>query len=371
MSLPEIQRDTYFMLDVTLPQALDGVSQYQNAITLSGLEFYDTDGNLIPVEYVVGSTGNYSGYGSVNLFDSDDTTYWYEQYSFSGYVIAKATGPHTLGSYKFRTSPTDVFNKGHRNPANWKVYTALSETIINTRDSYLWQRFDYRIGERSYGSSAETWYTFTPIQFPTDFIVTNVTYPTVNTVQFGTYVYRTVTIGTQTWLAEDFDISMPGCVWENNDEATARSLYHGPQYSVFMTTELSIPGWHIPTKSEMTELVTTVGGVASPDMSGMYLYGGGALKSTTGWPTGTSGGESYDANGTDAYGFSLLFESGTGAHKNAIMYGSYASAGVFQFMEQPFTIQSGSTIVEGTPDDILVSGLGTGTARLRLIKDAT
>ena len=78
VSLPDIPRNTYFMLDVALPQNLDGPARYQCGITLSGLEFYDTDGNLIPVEYVVGSTGNYSGYGSENLLDSDDTTYWYE-----------------------------------------------------------------------------------------------------------------------------------------------------------------------------------------------------------------------------------------------------------------------------------------------------
>lgn len=136
------------------------------------------------------------------------------------------------------------------------------------------------------------------------------------TVTIGGRVYRTVTIGGATWLAENLDYKFSGCgigvsgtpstpnAWYyNNDEATygidstrkCGLLYNW--YAVkFLNDNRSelIPGWHVPTNDEWTELANTVGGTG---------VAGTRLKAIDGaadgsWPTGW--------NGTDDYGFRVL-----------------------------------------------------------------
>ena len=125
--------------------------------------------------------------------------------------------------------------------------------------------------------------------------------------------YKTVTIGTQTWMAENLNYAdsaaMPnlkGNSWcyENSADSCAKygRLYTwtgamniaGSYQSASATAVISAPqqgacpaGWHIPTDAEWTTLETAVGGAA-----------GTKLKSTSGW--------SSSGNGTDAYGFSAL-----------------------------------------------------------------
>ena len=125
--------------------------------------------------------------------------------------------------------------------------------------------------------------------------------------------YKTVTIGTQTWMAENLNYAdstaMPnlkGSSWcyENSADSCAKygRLYtwtaamniDSSYQSASAAAVISAPwrgacptGWHIPTDAEWTTLETAVGGAA-----------GTKLKSTSGW--------SSSGNGTDAYGFSAL-----------------------------------------------------------------
>lgn len=127
------------------------------------------------------------------------------------------------------------------------------------------------------------------------------------TADIGGRSYRTVTINGVTWLAENLDFkasginigsssspSTPAAWYYNNDEATYGVngnkyglLYNG--YAVKYLNDnrdLLMPGWHVPTNDEFSNLAKAVGASA-----------GTKLKSSNGWSSG---------NGTDDFGFSAF-----------------------------------------------------------------
>ncbi|WP_295055260.1 FISUMP domain-containing protein [uncultured Fibrobacter sp.] len=132
------------------------------------------------------------------------------------------------------------------------------------------------------------------------------------TTTIGGRVYRTVTIGGVTWLAENLDYKFSGCgiggggtpttpnAWYyNNDEATygidgvrkCGLLYNW--YAVKLLNDNRsdlIPGWHVPTNDEWTALANAVGGTG---------VAGTRLKAANvDWATSWGG--------TDDYGFGVL-----------------------------------------------------------------
>lgn len=132
------------------------------------------------------------------------------------------------------------------------------------------------------------------------------------TVTIGGRVYRIVTIGGATWLAENLDYkfsgvdigpsdspSSPSAWYYDNDEATygidgtrkCGLLYNW--YAVKLLNDNRselIPGWHVPTKDEWTALANAVGGTG---------VAGTRLKAAdVSWATSWGG--------TDDYGFGVL-----------------------------------------------------------------
>lgn len=128
------------------------------------------------------------------------------------------------------------------------------------------------------------------------------------TATIGGRVYRTVTIGGVTWLAENLDYKFSGCgiggsgspatpnAWYyNNDEATygidgARKC--GLLYNWYACKLLNdnrselVPGWHVPTNDEWTALSNAVGGASTA---------GTRLKAANvSWATSWGGTDDYD-----------------------------------------------------------------------------
>ncbi|MCL2183894.1 MAG: hypothetical protein FWB85_10555 [Chitinispirillia bacterium] len=132
-------------------------------------------------------------------------------------------------------------------------------------------------------------------------------------------VYRTVTIGSQTWMAENLNYDVPGIdtdvCYDNDpnncdlygrlyDWATAMNLSSSCNStdcaSQVQTKHRGVCpfGWHVPSDAEWETLVKYV----DPNASGNYDNNAGTkLRSTTGWNT-----SSDYIPGTDEYGFSAL-----------------------------------------------------------------
>ena len=153
-------------------------------------------------------------------------------------------------------------------------------------------------------------------------------------------VYKTVTIGDQTWMAQNlnYDPGLGGSgnakyVWswcfndvpENCDVGgrlyswaaaiDSAKLYRDKSIECGEDKLCSLPdivygicpsGWHLPTEAEWETLFTNMGLAIDRDPKFVNIgvsKGGKAIKSKTGWQSSTSWG---GGNGTDIYGFSAM-----------------------------------------------------------------
>jgi uncharacterized protein (TIGR02145 family) len=119
-------------------------------------------------------------------------------------------------------------------------------------------------------------------------------------VNLGGQAYKTVVIGTQTWMAENSNYN-PGTgtsVCYNNQASNCDT--YGRLYN-WQTAQMVCPsGWHLPNNADWSTLTAYVGSNSA-----------NKLKATSGW--NNSKGVS---NGTDEYSFSAL-PGGHGSNSNS------------------------------------------------------
>ncbi|MCK9183244.1 MAG: fibrobacter succinogenes major paralogous domain-containing protein, partial [Fibrobacteraceae bacterium] len=136
-------------------------------------------------------------------------------------------------------------------------------------------------------------------------------------------VYKTVKIGTQTWMAENlnYTVENPHDPLDYSwcyDNRTTNCEKYGRLYT--WTAVMDVTGsiqmnpkgicpdnWHVPTEGEWATLATAVGGLN---------IAGTALKTTSGWKERREG---ISGNGTDSYGFSA-FPAGIADDGNNFFY---------------------------------------------------
>ncbi|MBR3070479.1 fibrobacter succinogenes major paralogous domain-containing protein [Fibrobacter sp.] len=113
-------------------------------------------------------------------------------------------------------------------------------------------------------------------------------------------VYKTVKIGSQTWMAQNLN-------YETNDSRCYKNDYHNcSKYGRFYTWNDAVKacpaGWHLPDTTEWNTLFASVGG---------RLTASKFLKSKSGWETCKNWCWA-NGNGSDDYGFSVLPVDGWG-----------------------------------------------------------
>jgi len=114
-----------------------------------------------------------------------------------------------------------------------------------------------------------------------------------NTLSCGGQTYKTVVIGSQTWMAENLNYKVNGS--KCYDDIESNCTTYGRLYDWATATAVCPNGWHLSSNDEWEELTDFASG-------GEVWFFGGSLKATSGW----SSKYNEDGNGTDDYGFSAL-----------------------------------------------------------------
>jgi uncharacterized protein (TIGR02145 family) len=123
-----------------------------------------------------------------------------------------------------------------------------------------------------------------------------------NSVTCGGQTYRTVTIGNQTWFAENLNYNVSG----SKCNSSANCNKYGRLYNWSTAKAVCPSGWHLPSQAEWNTLSSYV-----ESNSGCSSCDAKKLKATSGWYV--------NGNGTDDYGFSAL--PGGGGNEDGSFYG--------------------------------------------------
>ena len=133
--------------------------------------------------------------------------------------------------------------------------------------------------------------SITPIFTSAIVFNTSLTYGTLSDIDGN--VYKTIKIGTQTWMASNLQVTKynnntaiplvtdnntwknlatPGYCWYNNDVIANKNTY-GVLYNwaTVNTGKLCPTGWHVPTLAEWTILITYLGGGSASGGAGGHL----------------------------------------------------------------------------------------------------
>ncbi len=173
------------------------------------------------------------------------------------------------GEYKSYSAYSWTFHCDYGDVARIRVEKYEGYSVRCLRDS------DEGVGASSSSSQAK----------PTN-SSSSVKYGSLNDSRDGR-TYKTVSIGTQTWMAENLNYNTNKSYCYESE--TRNCSKYGRLYEWSAAMDACPTGWHLPSYTEWDTLWTAVGGISSA---------GRSLKSTSGWFSG--------GNGTDSFDFAVL-----------------------------------------------------------------
>ena len=106
------------------------------------------------------------------------------------------------------------------------------------------------------------------------------------------HTYKTVTIGSQTWMAQNLNYKMANSYCYNDTSSYCDK--YGRLYAWAAAKSACPTGWHLPSQTEWQTLLTVADGAEARVTAGKKSRAGVRLKSKSGW------------NGTDDFSFSAL-----------------------------------------------------------------
>ena len=202
----------------------------------------------------------------------------------------------------------------------------------------------------------------------------NLTYGTVTDIDGNSY--KTITIGTQTWMAENLKttkyrngdpinnikdnaawvgLSAGAYCWYKNDSVVNKSLYGALYnwYAVSDSRKIAPVGWHVPTLAEVSTLVTFLGG---------ETVAGGKLKEE-----GTTHFVISNSQATNSSGFSGL---PGGLRFNGGVFDYMTTAGYWWFSSEFSSTNSSKFSLASSNDDVYINNSSkTDGVSIRCIKD--
>jgi len=290
--------------DITSPSI--GEEFTDNEIVTITVTATDSDGNITEVRFAVDGQSIGSDNSSPYKYD------WNTSGESLGNHTIKATSVDNNGSSTsdqvtvkliegaytaFTANPTsgdapltvNFTDQSNNNPTSWEWDFGDGSSSIEQNPSHTYNEmgsYDVSLTATNQdGSETKT---------ETNFILVKGTFTDPRDSQ----TYSIVTIGTQTWFAENLNYETPDSWWYEDDET------NGDLYGRLYTWDAAITacpgGWFLPSDDEWKTLEMFLG-MSQSQADGTEGRGtdeGKKLKSTSGWPDGF--------NGTDEVGFKAL-----------------------------------------------------------------
>ena len=175
------------------------------------------------------------------------------------------------------------------------------------------------------------------------------------------HVYKTITVDTLVWFAENLDYDTAGA-YENKLKSTKDENY-GKLYSWFSAKVACPAGWHLASDDNWKALLMSMGMNAN-DAGANGFNGtdqGKRLKSKTGWMS--------NGNGTDEIGFNALPAGYLNAYGELVGKGEYAN--FWTSTPEQTNAAYTRTLMAGR-DDVRKDGMtygGGAAASVRCVKD--
>jgi uncharacterized protein (TIGR02145 family) len=155
-------------------------------------------------------------------------------------------------------------------------------------------------------------------------------------------VYKTVNIGSQTWMAENLAFKTDSGCWVYDNDQSNLAKY-GYLYDWETSEKICPSGWHLPSDVEWTTLINYLG----------KNMAGGKMKATTDWPndyrsiaTNESGFNALSAGNRSSKGKFYNLRTSTAFWSSTIdVYGASNGAGAYELMYYSDDLSRGGSMI--------------------------